>query len=178
MRAAAAVAKRKLGSTPTILTERHLPGDQGVPCVTGPVHPITPFKIAICSSNQRTAISIAVPFSSHSSTLQASSGSRLSKHCRCAAENRGGTCNTGGTLLTGTRSKSAPKQQDTFTLPSCQKQLEAAQKKAKLLSAHAEICKLDLPRRKASMHMTVQSRGATNSLRMPKRIVKGRTNGR
>ncbi|CAL5220695.1 g2747 [Coccomyxa viridis] len=118
VRAAAAVAKRKLGSTPTILTERHLP------------------------------------------------------------ENRGGTCNTGGKQLTGTRSKTAPDQQDSLTLPSCQKQLEAVKKKAKLLDSHAQICKLDLPRRKASMHITMQSRGAMNGQRMPKRIIKGRTNGR
>ncbi len=115
---------------------------------------------------------------SHRTKLNASSGFSLSEHCRCAAENRGGTCNTGGKQLTGTRSKTAPDQQDSLTLPSCQKQLEAVKKKAKLLDSHAQICKLDLPRRKASMHITMQSRGAMNGQRMPKRIIKGRTNGR
>lgn len=106
-------------------------------------------------------------------------GCNLSEHCCCAAENRRGTCNTGAKQLTGTRSKTAADQQDVFTVPSCQKQVAEVQKKAKHLRSHVDICKLDaLPRRKATMHLSVQSRGAMNGLRSPKRIAKGSANGR
>ena len=103
----------------------------------------------------------------------------LSERCRCAAENRRGTCDTGSKQLTGTRSKTAGDQQDVFAVPSCQKQVAEVQKKAKFLRSHVEICKLDaLPRRKATMRTSVQSRGAMNSLQSPKRIAKGSANGR
>ena len=106
-------------------------------------------------------------------------GCSFSERRQYVAGNTGSACSFGTKQLTGTRSKTAADQRDAFMLPSCHKQVEAVQKNAKSLGSHVGICKLDnLPRRKASMQMTMQRRGAINGVRSAKRTVKGSANGR